>query len=254
MRASLLVCCVACLAGCSAAGHRGEFCLAASPRATEPAAVAFVANGSGDFHTVSRNLSRVVADTSTPMEVVTVLWSRGRGRYIADHVGHANHLTHGARLAEEVAAYRRAHPGRKVYLVGHSAGCAVALAAAEKAPAGAIDRVVLLAPSVSVNYDLRPALRASRCGIDTFYSAEDRVVLGLGMMIVGTADRSAGCAAGQYGFAQVGDSPADAALYRKLRQHPWRPALAGSGHDGGHYGSNQAQFLQTHVLPLLVAE
>src|SRR5215207_8885376 len=131
MRTSLLLCCVACLAGCSSAERRPGFCVAASPRAVEPACVAFVANGSGDFQTVSRNLARAAAETASPLEVVTVCWSRGRGRMLADHVGHANHLACGAALAEQVVAYRRAHPGRKVCLVGHSAGSAVVLAAAE---------------------------------------------------------------------------------------------------------------------------
>jgi hypothetical protein len=107
---------------------------------------------------------------------------------------------------------------------------------------------------VSVDYDLRPALRAAREGIDVFYSAEDRVVLGLGMRIVGTADRRGDQAAGQHGFTPVLGSCADTALYGKLRQHPWRPAAARNGHDGGHYGSNQAPFLRAHVLPLLLAE
>ena len=69
-----------------------------------------------------------------------------------------------------MTAYRQAYPGRKVYLVGHSAGCAVVLAAAERLPTDSVDRLILLAPSVCVTYDLRPALRTVRCGIDVFYS------------------------------------------------------------------------------------
>ena len=48
--------------------------------------------------------------------------------------------------------------------------------------------------------------------------------------------------------------PPDAVLYGKLRQHPWDPVVAWSGHGGGHYGSNQAGFLRAYVLPLLVAD
>jgi pimeloyl-ACP methyl ester carboxylesterase len=250
----LLACFVPWLAGCHAAGHRPEFCLTASPPGREPAVAVFVANGSGDFRTVSANLGRVVAEGQAPLQVVTVLWSHGLGRYVTDHVDHANHVARGARLAEEVAAYRVAHPGRKVCLVGHSAGCAVVLAAAERLPPGGVDRVVLLAPSVCVSYDLRPALRASRRGIDAFHSAEDRVILGLGMRIVGTADRRCRTAAGQCGFTPVLYGPADAALYGKLRQHPWGPAAARSGHDGGHYGWHRVGFLRSHVLPLLLAD
>jgi hypothetical protein len=98
-------------------------------------------------------------------------------------------------------------------------------------------------------YDLRPALRAARCGIDVFHSSQDRLILGLGMRIVGTAEHACRTAAGQYGFTPVLAGPGDAALYGKLRQHPWDPVVQWSGNDGGHYGSNRTGFLRAYVLP-----
>jgi hypothetical protein len=74
------------------------------------------------------------------------------------------------------------------------------------------------------------------------------------MRVVGTADRACRTAAGQCGFRPAITGPADAALYGRLRQHPWDPAVAWSGHDGGHYGNNRAGFLRAYVLPLLVCE
>ena len=252
MRTLLLACTVPLLSGCSSVGHRPDGCRAIAP-ATDSVAVAFVANGSGDFRTVSANLGQVVAQTGAPLQIETVRWSHGYGRYVSDHLDHANHLAQGARLAAQVTAYRQAYPGRKVHLVGHSAGCAVVLSAAERLPTDAVDGLVLLAPSVCASYDLRPALRTVRCGIDVFHSAEDRVILGLGMQVVGTSDHGCRTAAGQCGFRPVIACPADAALYGRLRQHPWLPAVAWSGHDGGHYGSNQPDFLRAYVLPLLLA-
>ena len=254
MRTRFLACLVSLLTGCSAAGHRTDTSRTALPPAPPPQGVVFVANGSGDFRTVSTNLSRVVAETGTPLQVETAAWSHGYGRYLADHVDHDNHRAEGGRLAAQVVAYRQTYPGRKVYLVGHSAGCAVVLCAAEGLPPGSVDRIILLAPSVCTRYDLRPALRTARGGIDAFTSEEDRVVLGLGIQIVGTADRCCRTAAGQYGFTPVIDCPADAALYQGLRQHPWDPVVAWSGHGGGHYGSNQAGYLRAYVLPLLVGD
>jgi pimeloyl-ACP methyl ester carboxylesterase len=216
--------------------------------------VVFVANGSGDFRIVTANLSRVVAETATPLRVETLVWSHGYGRYVTDHVDHANHLAQGRLLAARVAAYRRACPEGRVYLIGHSAGCAVVLAAAEVLPPDGVDRIVLLAPSVCVSYDLRPALRTARGGIDVFHSSDDTVVLGLGVGIVGTAEGGCRTAAGQYGFTPVLACPADGALYGKLRQHPWDPAVAWTGHAGGHYGTNQAAFLRAYVLPLLTCD
>jgi pimeloyl-ACP methyl ester carboxylesterase len=216
--------------------------------------VVFVANGSGDFRTVSENLCRVVAETGTPLQVETVAWSHGLGRYVTDHLDHCNHLDQGRRLAAQVVAYRQAYPGRRVCLVGHSAGCAVVLAAAEALPPDGVDRLVLLAPSVCVSYDLRPALRTARGGIDVFHSGEDTVILGLGMLIVGTAEGGCRTAAGQCGFTPVVTCPADAALYGKLRQHKWDPVVQWSGHGGGHYGSNRPEFLRAYVLPLLTGD
>jgi pimeloyl-ACP methyl ester carboxylesterase len=254
MRTLLLACSVPLLTGCCTAGSRPDLGRTIPPSAPDPVGVVFVANGSGDFRTVSTNLVRVVAETSAPLQVETVPWSHGFCRYVTDHVHHANHVAQGSRLAAEVTAYRQAYPGRKVYLIGHSAGCAVVLAAAERLPADSVDRLILLAPSVCVSYDLRPALRTVRCGIDVFHSDEDSVILGLGTLIVGTADHGCRTAAGQYGFRPVIACPADAALYGKLRQHPWDPVVAWSGHGGGHYGSNQAGFLRAYVLPLVVAD
>ncbi len=253
MRKWLLVCWLPLLAGCLASGERAADSNPPPPLSGAEA-VAFVANGAGDFHTVSANLARVVAQTHTSLQIETVDWSLGRRRYLADHVDHANHLLHGQRLAAQVLAWRQACPARKIYLVGHSAGCAVILAAADALPPDSVERVVLLAPSVCAQYDLRSALRSARAGIDVFYSTEDRFVLGLGMSVVGTSDRGCRTAAGQYGFTPLIAGDADAALYSRLHQHAWDPAVLWSGNDGGHYGSIKTGFLRAYVLPLMNAE
>jgi pimeloyl-ACP methyl ester carboxylesterase len=224
------------------------------PCAAQPPALVFVANGSGDFRTVSRNLVQAAVEAGVPLQIETFVWSRGYLRYLADHIDHANHVAQGRRLAAVVAATRQAYPCRRICLVGHSAGCAVVLAAAEALPPDSVDRIVLLAPSVCVQYDLRPALRAARAGIDVFHSGSDRWILGLGMRLVGTADRRCCEAAGQCGFVPVLGCPGDAALYARLRQHPWDPIVQWSGNNGGHYGSNQAGYLRAYVLPLLVGD
>jgi pimeloyl-ACP methyl ester carboxylesterase len=228
---------------------------AASPpgQAAVPGVV-FVANGSGDVRAVSTNLAQVVGEVRLPLHVEAFVWSHGYRRYLVDHLDHANHVAQGRRLAAQVAAYRQACPGRRVYLVGHSAGCAVILAAAEALPPDSVDRIVLLAPSVCVQYDLRPALRSARGGIDVFYSCRDRMILGLGMRLAGTSDRSCRCAAGQYGFTPIIVTAGDAALYTRLRQHPWDAVVAWSGNDGGHYGSYQAGYLRAYVVPLLAGD
>jgi len=248
------MCLLPLLAGCLAVGDRAALSLSAP---VAPAAgttgVVFVADGAGDYHTLSNNLTQVVAQTHASLQIETFSWSLGFRRYVADHVDHANHLAQGQRLACQVTAYRQAYPGHKIILAGHSAGCAVVLAAAEALPPDSIERIVLLAPSVCAQHDLRPALRSAREGVEVFYSREDRFVLGLGMRIVGTTDRGCRIAAGQFGFTPVLAESADAPLYARLRQHAWDPVLLWSGNDGGHYGSIQVGFLTAYVLPLINA-
>jgi pimeloyl-ACP methyl ester carboxylesterase len=254
MRNLLILCTLPMLAGCCAAGARPEPFRTAFTPAPNAAGVVFVANGSGDYRTVSTNLCRIMAEARVPLQVEPVVWSLGYRRAVADHVDHANHVVQGRLLAERVAAYRQVYPDRKVYLVGYSSGCAVMLAAAEALPPGSVDRIVLLAPSVCTAYDLRPALRTSRCGIDSFHSERDRLVLGFVVGVLGTSDQACRAAAGRYGFTPVVGSPEDAALYAGLRQHAWDAVVAWSGNDGGHYGTFQIGFLRAYVLPLLARD
>jgi pimeloyl-ACP methyl ester carboxylesterase len=221
-------------------------------RLTPAQDVVFIANGSGDFRTVTCALEEAVAETGAPLQLETFVWSHGFGRYLADHVDHANHVAMGCALAQIVAAYRQACPGRAVFLVGHSAGSAVVLAAAEHLPPGSVERIILLAPSVSADYDLRPALRTARCGIDNFRSRRDVLELGVGTGLAGTADRRWTAAAGRVGFRPVLACPGDADLYAGLREHPWDEVVAWTGHHGGHYGTQRGDFARAYLLPLLL--
>lgn len=253
MRRPLLGLLLSLVAGCTTQQRRSYY-IAAPAWTVPPAGVVYVANGAGDSREVSRNLSRVVIEASAPLQIETQLWSHGAGRFVADQVDHDNHLVEGRELATQVIAYRHANPCRRICLLGQSAGCAVILSAAEVLPPGYIDRIVLLAPSVCTAYDLRPALRVAREGIDAFYSEEDRWVLGLGVRIVGTAEGGCRTAAGRVGFSPIISTHTDALLYSRLRQHPWNPVVRWSGNDGGHFGNHEPEYLRAYVLPLLVPQ
>ncbi len=157
----------------------------------------------------------------------------------------------GQRLAARIIALRVQRPDYDVYLVGHSAGCTVVLSAAENLPADAVKRIVLLAPSVSADYDLRRALRSSRNGIDVFFSGRDYYYLGIGVALTGTADRRwTSPAAGRTGFRPLVENCYDAALYQKLHQHGWDPCVEWTGNRGGHYDGYKPDYLRSYVLPL----
>lgn len=234
-------------AGCLTSRQPVPPCGCTAPNAD----VVFVADGSGDFRTTSRVLCESVNACSVPLRVETVVWSHGYGRMLADHVDHCNHLEEGRRLAANIAAVMQSCPERGVYLVGHSSGAAVVLAAAEASPPGSIERIVLLAPAVAHKYDLRPALRCVRQGIDVFISRRDVGALVLGTGVAGTADRRLAAASGHVGFTPILSCPGDELLYAKLRIHHWDPSVAWSGNRGSHYGALEPGFVRAYVLPLL---
>jgi pimeloyl-ACP methyl ester carboxylesterase len=215
--------------------------------------IVFIVDGAGGFQATSKSFRQTVAAEGLPLCIETVVWTHGYCRFLADQVHHKHLLEEGRRLAALIQERKQSCPV-PVYLVGHSAGAGVALLALEQLPPGVVERVVLLAPAVSANYDLRPALARARGGIDVFYSDRDWAYLGLGVSLTGNADRHWGRAAGRIGFRTLVQCPEDAALYGRLRQHPWQRSLEWTGNHGGHYGGYQPEFLRCFVLPLLRPE
>jgi pimeloyl-ACP methyl ester carboxylesterase len=211
--------------------------------------VVFVAPTAGDHRLLANNLEELVRHKGIPLRVVTVPWSSGFvARDIRDQ---ANHHFQGWRLACEVMSYREARPGCRVYLVSHSAGGAVVLAACRWLPADSVDRILLVAPGVSPDYDLRRALEVSRLGIDLFFHRSDRILNWAGRKF-GTTEGTPGPTAGEVGFVPLIASPQDQLLYQKLRQIPYRWEFTDSGHQGGHLGYARLAFLNRYVLPMLL--
>jgi pimeloyl-ACP methyl ester carboxylesterase len=212
--------------------------------------VVLAAEGAGNLGGLPAALRQAIGEAQLPLEVKAVAWSHGNGRVFADQMDFAHARAEGQRLATTIRARRQARPADKIYLIGYSAGSAVVLSAAESLPPGAVDGIVLLAPSVSAHYDLRPALAC--CPIDVFYSNDDWFYLGVGVALLGTTDRDQLPAAGRTGFLTTVKSPEDKARYARLHQHPWVAADEDAGHRGGHFGGTQPAFLRNQVVPLLV--
>lgn len=217
--------------------------------------VVFVADGAGDFRACSGTLRDTIAADGLSLEVVTFVWSHGYLRNIADQTDFEHSRKRGALLAEMVRQNRARFPDAPVTLLGHSAGSSVVLAAAEALPPDTIDRIVLLSPSLSEGYDLRPALMSSKDGIDVFISDKDWIWLGLLVRLLGTTDNPmAARAAGRFGFAVTPKDADDGDLYAKLRLHRWTPGQEVLGHDGGHFGWYQPAVLRNLVMPLINKE
>jgi len=154
-------------------------------------------------------------------------------------------------LADRIAAYRSEHPDGSVFLVGHSGGTAIAVWAAEALPSGAqVDGIVLLASSLSPNYDLSKAIKRTREGVVSFRSERDSVLLGAGTTLFGTMDGKHTEAAGKVGFS-VPDSEQAKGAYGGFSEIRWNPSMSGTGHDGGHFGCLASEFVASHVAPLI---
>jgi hypothetical protein len=213
--------------------------------------VVFCADGAGGLGETTDTLAHVIAEERVPLRIERVEWSHGSGRFLIDHLDRRNLELKGEDLAREARQWKLRYPGSRVCFIGQSAGCAVLLLAAEAMPADSVDRMVLLAPSVSSRYDLRPALRATREGIDVFYSEHDWFVLGLGMALSGTTDGQLPPVAGRVGFRHNAANAGDEALYARLRQHPWSPQVEQTGRTSGHYGALEVDHVRSRILPML---
>jgi pimeloyl-ACP methyl ester carboxylesterase len=216
--------------------------------------VVIVADGAGNYQYTSKMLRGVVAELQAPLRVETFVWSHGYKKSVPDQTDVAHARQQGQLLAAAVLAYRKENPRARIHLVGHSAGSMVVLSATEHLPPQTLDHIVLLAPSVSSEYDIRPALRSVRGTFEVHYSSRDWLYLGFCTRLVGCADRRYCGASGRVGFQVVIESQADCDLMPRLVQHPWQPDDRSLGHDGGHYGAYQPAYLKARVLPVLLGD
>jgi len=206
--------------------------------------VVFVLDGSGRLRLMADDLAQAVAEAGLPLDVREVNWSHGYPLWLCDLRHTGNHHSQGQALADAVLAHRSACPGTPVFVVTHSAGAAVGLAACECLPPGAIDRLIMLAPAVSPGCDVRPALHCCRCGVDVFCSKTDLVSRALAL--TGCADGWHGFSAGANGFKTPDDEDCT-----NLHQHNYTWDMHHCGHHGGHYGWTKKGCLREYVVPLL---
>lgn len=210
--------------------------------AAEPQALVIAVDGSGLLRELGPDLQQAVRSAGLACRVETFNWSHGAGRVIRDYFNRTNHQSRGRELAGRIAGHREAHPGQPIFIVAHSSGAAVVMAAATTLPDGCVDRIILLAPAVATGRDMSHVLRCSRTGVDAFYNPGD--LLSQAQTLIGTPDGGV-FSAGGVGFVE----PTQGA--GRLRQHPWDVGMAASGHFGGHFGWTRAGFLGAYVVPLL---
>jgi pimeloyl-ACP methyl ester carboxylesterase len=225
----------------------------AEPCASPPGVI-FVVGGVGGWDTLPRSARLVLPRAGVPHEVRDFVWTHGVGQVLKDLQDH-RYLHQKARdLADEIRLVQLREPQRPIFLIAKSGGTGLALQAAEMLPPACLERVILLSAAVSPSYDLRPALRATRQEIVSFYSPLDQFILNWGTRQFGTVDRIYGPAAGLKGFEIPDDLCAeDQALYQRLVQVPWNPRMAVYGHMGGHVANSFPCFVAIELVPWLRA-
>jgi len=185
-------------------------------------------------------------------EIRDFVWTHGRGQLFRDLQDFRYLLRKADELAEQIRKVKQEDPERPIYVIGKSGGAELVLAAAERLPPATLERIILLSAAVSPRHDLRPALRATKKELVSYYSVCDRLVLGWGTSQFGTADRYYGASAGMDGFIVPDNlSPEDHALYARLVQIPWKPRMILEGHFGSHGGNSMPLWVKQELAPWL---
>lgn len=152
------------------------------------------------------------------------------------------------KLADQIMQWRKDHPGSRIVLIGHSAGAGVIAGALGRLDdSTVVGPVILLAPALSPDFDLRPALAHANI-VHVFYSAQDTFWQGIGSFIFGGYDGVHRDGAGRKGFtlAQLSAEQKETVI-----QHPWQPQWKSLGEDGGHFDWMSKPFVQKVLWPLL---
>ena len=156
---------------------------------------------------------------------------------------HARNVATAQRLAAEVAAWRRAHPDEKIYVVGYSGGGGmVTLMTAALPDDVAIDRLILVAPAISPDFPLAERVLPHVREFVVNYASDRDLQVGWGTRTFGTIDREYMRSAGAVGFELQ---------HERLLQHYWSLADRPYGHHGNHLSYLNRRWQDARLLPAL---
>jgi pimeloyl-ACP methyl ester carboxylesterase len=211
-------------------------------------------DGIGGFDWGPQWLRKGLDEAGIQQAIVIYDWSKGpSGFFVGDLVDEKRNRESAQDLARVVAAYKAAKPGRPVSLIGHSGGTAVVVWALEALPPGVqVDRVILLAPALSPDYNLATALGHVRSRLYVMHSVADAGLMGAGTAVFGTMDREHSASAGWLGFQLPKDlTEPQRAEYAKVRQVKWSADMLGEGNWGGHMAWTTSWFARQQIAPIL---
>lgn len=155
--------------------------------------------------------------------------------------GYEENLRRARGLAEELTAYRLAHPDRTLDVLGYSGGGAMACFVVASLPERVrVDRLVLVAPAISRQYPLETAVLPKVRDFTVVFTSPYDPLVGAGTRVFGTMDRRNAASAGSLGFPIEDD---------KLVQVRWEPKMLTDGHFGGHLDYLSLAWQRKYLLP-----
>ncbi|MCE5277906.1 MAG: alpha/beta fold hydrolase [Planctomycetaceae bacterium] len=157
-------------------------------------------------------------------------------------------------IAKDVAEYQDKHPGKPVYIIGHSGGGGIAVFVAENMPDGhKVDGLILLSASISSAYDVTKALENTRRGIVNLYNKGDGMLLGVGTTLFGNVDGIRGPSAGLLSFDAPPEkaSPSKHEAYKRLYQVQVTQEMSLGG--SSHTSSTEPGFVSLYIAPWLLS-
>lgn len=222
-------------------------CVGCSRRAKTAAAIYFVPGVAGDGMWYN-GLRAGLRDAGEARPIITVSWGAPGPLFAMNFSNAGIHDDAEQKLANILKSHAEKFDQEQIVLLGHSAGCGVILGAMRKLPHDArVDQIILVAPSVSPQYDISAALQKSG-SVDAFVSSRDTTFLSWRTSNFGSYDNIKTRAAGNAGFLIDRYSPAE---LTRFRQHPYDPAWNSLGNDGGHFGGVSRRFVASNIALLL---
>ncbi|MBI3864486.1 MAG: hypothetical protein HY290_21600 [Planctomycetia bacterium] len=204
---------------------------------------------------MNHSIARGLADGGVNAAIEIFDWTTGVILLFLYHLrGTRRNLRHADRLVRRIVDYQQSHPGRPVYLVGHSGGAAMIALALERLPADRkIACAILLQAALSPDHDLSTALEHTEVGIWNFRSPLDVFFLGVGTWVAGTLDGPHQAAAGMVGFRLPPglNSAAHKRYETQLHEVPFHKGMCADFHFGGHLTVTSRPFVANCVAPII---
>lgn len=206
--------------------------------------IVFYCPGAGNIDMGDQGLRTGLRGAGFRGDVASVIWTLSANPAL-DQAMKFNARLAGERLARTIEAYVDKYPGSPISVAGLSAGTGVAIFACEKLkPEYKVDNVVLLAGSISSNYDVSRALRNIRGKIYNYYSSQDLILSGP-MKLFGTIDGKLGAD----GVGLVGLSPPRGR--DRVVNIRWRSEFKRYGYYGGHTDITSSGFVKNYLADQL---